>query len=156
MIADILPENSEQRKRQKEAQIRVIVGNPPWSTGQKSENDAAQNQSYPMLNKRIEDSYAAYSSAGLKRNLYDSYVLAIRWASDRIGESGVIGFVTNAGWLEGSAMDGMRKCLMDEFTSIYVLNLRGNARTQGEKRRTEGGSVFGAGIACTSGDHDSS
>ena len=145
MIADILPENSEQRKRQKEAQIRVIVGNPPWSTGQKSENDAAQNQSYPVLNKRIEDSYAAYSNAGLKRNLYDSYVLAIRWASDRIGESGVIGFVTNAGWLEGSAMDGMRKCLMDEFTSIYVLNLKGNQRTQGERSRQEGGKVFGAG-----------
>ena len=145
MIAGILPENSKQRKRQKKAEIRVIVGNPPWSTGQRSENDAAKNQSYPVLNKRIEDSYAAYSDAGLKRNLYDSYVLAIRWASDRIGESGVIGFVTNAGWLEGSAMDGMRKCIGDEFTSIYVLNLRGNARTQGEKRRTEGESVFGAG-----------
>ncbi len=145
MIADILPENSEQRKRQKQAQIRVIVGNPPWSTGQKSENDAAKNQSYPLLNQKIESSYAKYSSAGLKRNLYDSYVLAIRWATDRIGKSGIIGLVTNASWLEGNAMDGMRKCLTDEFTSIYVLNLRGNARTQGEKRRTEGGSVFGAG-----------
>ena len=145
MIADILPENSEQRKRQKEAEIRVILGNPPWSTGQRSENDAAQNQSYPVLNKRIKDSYAAYSNAGLKRNLYDSYVLAIRWASDRIEKSGVIGFVTNAGWLEGNAMDGMRKCLADEFTSIYVLNLRGNQRTQGERSRQEGGKVFGAG-----------
>ncbi len=145
MIADILPENSEQRKRQKKAEIRVIVGNPPWSTGQRSQNDAAQNQSYPMLNQRISDSYARYSDANSKRNLYDSYVLAIRWASDRIGESGVIGFVTNAGWLEGNAMDGMRKCLADEFTSIYVLNLRGNQRTQGERSRQEGGKVFGAG-----------
>ncbi len=145
MIADILPENSEQRKRQKEAQIRVIVGNPPWSVGQRSQNDAAQNQSYPVLNRRIEDSYAKHSIASSKRNLYDSYVLAIRWASDRIEKSGVIGFVTNAGWLEGSAMDGMRKCLAKEFTSIYVLNLRGNQRTQGERSRQEGGKVFGAG-----------
>ncbi len=145
MIADILPENSEQRKRQKEAQIRVIVGNPPWSAGQKSQNDAAQNQSYPTLNERIENSYAKYSDASNKRNLYDSYVLAIRWASDRIGTSGVIGVVTNASWLEGNAMDGLRKCLADEFTSIYVLNLRGNQRTQGERSRQEGGKVFGSG-----------
>ncbi|MCY3630307.1 MAG: DEAD/DEAH box helicase family protein, partial [Bacteroidetes bacterium] len=142
MIADILPENSEQRKRQKDAQIRVIVGNPPWSTGQKSQNDAAQNQSYPLLNEKIEDSYARHSNATSKRNLYDSYVLAIRWASDRIGASGVIGVVTNAGWLEGNAMDGMRKCLAEEFTSMYVLNLRGNLRTQGERARQEGGNVF--------------
>ena len=145
MIADILPENSEQRKRQKEAQIRVIVGNPPWSAGQKDENDAAQNQSYPVLNGRIEQSYARYSTAKLKISLRDSYILAIRWASDRIGKSGVIGVVTNAGWLEGNAMDGMRKCLAEEFSSVYVLNLRGNARTQGDKRRAEGGNAFGAG-----------
>ena len=145
MIADILPENSEQRKRQKEAQIRVIVGNPPWSAGQRSQNDAAQNQSYPVLNQRIENSYAKYSDASSKKNLYDSYILAIRWASDRIGASGVIGVVTNASWLEGNAMDGMRKCLADEFTSIYVLNLRGNQRTQGERSRQEGGKVFGSG-----------
>ena len=142
MIADILPENSEQRKKQKEAQIRVIVGNPPWSAGQRSENDAAKNQSYPELYQRIENSYAHYSTAKLKISLRDSYVLAIRWASDRIGASGVIGVVTNAGWLDGVAMDGMRKCLADEFTSIYVLNLRGQARTQGERRRKEGGGVF--------------
>ena len=145
MIADILPENSEQRKKQKEAQIRVIVGNPPWSVGQKIENDAAQNQSYPVLNRRISNSYASYSNASNKVSLYDSYILAIRWASDRIGASGVIGIVTNAGWLEGNAMDGMRKCLADEFTSIYVLNLRGNQRTQGERSRQEGGKVFGSG-----------
>ena len=145
LIADILPENSEQRKRQKESQIRVIVGNPPWSAGQKSENDAAQNQSYPHLNSRIEDTYAQYSVVTNKNSLYDSYILAIRWASDRIGNSGVIGVVTNGGWLEGIAMDGMRKCLEDEFSTIYVLNLRGNQRTQGERSRQEGGKVFGAG-----------
>ena len=145
LIADILPENSEQRKRQKESQIRVIVGNPPWSVGQRDENDASKNQSYPELHKRIENSYAYYSSAKLKISLRDSYIVALRWASDRIGLSGVIGVVTNAGWLEGIAMDGMRKCLVDEFSSIYVLNLRGNQRTQGERSRQEGGKVFGAG-----------
>ncbi len=145
LIANILPENSEQRKRQKDARIRVIVSNPPWSVGQRSENDAAPNQKYPALDERIARTYAHHSNAKLKTSLRDSYVRAIRWASDRIGESGVIGFVTNAGWLEANAMDGMRKCLEDEFTSIYVLHLRGNQRTQGERSRQEGGKVFGAG-----------
>ncbi len=145
MIANILPENSEQRKMQKDARIRVIVSNPPWSAGQKSENDAARNQEYPVLDDRIAREYADHSSAKNKNSLYDSYVRAIRWASDRIGDSGVIGFVTNAGWLDGSAMDGMRKCLAEEFTGIHVLHLRGNQRTQGERSRQEGGKVFGAG-----------
>ena len=145
MIANILPENSEQRKKQKDAPIRVIVSNPPWSVGQRSENDAAQNRRYPALDEKIRATYADQSSAGNVRNLYDSYVRAIRWASDRIGKSGVIGFVTNAGWLDSNAMDGMRKCLAKEFTGMYVLHLRGNQRTQGERSRREGGKIFGAG-----------
>ena len=145
LIANILPENSEQRKKQKDARIRVIVSNPPWSAGQKSENDAVRNQKYPVLDSRIADTYATHSGAANKNSLYDSYVRAIRWASDRIGDSGVIGFVTNAGWLDGNAMDGMRKCLSEEFTGIHVLHLRGNQRTQGERSRQEGGKVFGAG-----------
>ncbi len=148
-IAELMVDNSEQRKRQKASQIRVIVGNPPWSAGQKSQNDAAQNQSYPILSQRVEDSYASNSNAGLKRNLYDSYILALRWVSDRIGKSGVIGFVTNSSWLDGNAMDGMRECLEDEFSSIYVLNLKGNLRTQGERLRTEGGNVFGVRTAAS-------
>ncbi len=142
-IAELMVDNSEQRRKQKEAQIRVIVGNPPWSAGQKSQNDAAQNQSYPFLNDKIDHSYAIKSTAVLKRNLYDSYILAIRWASDRIEKSGVVGFVTNSSWLEGNAMDGMRKCLQDEFSGIYVLNLKGNLRTAGERSHREGGNVFG-------------
>ena len=144
-IAGVMPENSEIRERQMKADIMAIVGNPPWRAGQTSQNDAALNQSYPKLHERIEKTYAQSSAAGSKRNLYDSYILAIRWASDRIGERGVIGFVTNAGWLEGIAMDGMRKCLAREFASVYVLNLRGNQRTQGERSRKEGGKVFGSG-----------
>ena len=145
LYAQIMPQNSDRRTRQKETDIRVIMGNPPWSTGQKSENDNAQNQPYPELDKCIEKTYAMSSSAILKRNLYDSYIRAIRWSSDRIGKSGVIGFVTNAGWIESRAMDGMRKCLAEEFSSIYVFHLRGNARTQGEQRRKEKDNVFGGG-----------
>ncbi|MCY4000300.1 MAG: N-6 DNA methylase [Bacteroidetes bacterium] len=145
MIAGLMPENSERIEHQKDLGIQVIIGNPPWRAGQKSQNDATLNQSYSLLNRRVESLYARNSKAGLKRYLYDSYILAIRWASDRIGSSGVIGVVTNGSWLDGNAMDGMRKCLVDEFSSIYVLNLRGNQRTQGERSRQEGGKVFGAG-----------
>ena len=145
MIAGLMPENSERIEHQKDLGIQVIIGNPPWRAGQKSQNDATLNQSYSLLNQRMESEYVRNSKSGLKRYLYDSYILAIRWASDRIGSSGVIGVVTNASWLEGNAMDGMRKCLVDEFSSIYVLNLRGNQRTQGERSRQEGGKVFGAG-----------
>ena len=145
LIASILPENSDQRERQKSAPIRVIVSNPPWSVGQKSQNDNAQNQAYPALDRRIAQTYADASQAALLRNIYDSYIRAVRWASDRIGDSGVIGFVTAAGWLDGTAMDGMRKCLAREFSTLYVFHLRGDQRTQGERSRREAGKVFGSG-----------
>src|SRR5690606_6370193 len=80
-----------------------------------------------------------------KNSLYDSYMRAIRWASDRIGDEGVIGFVTNGGWIEGNTAAGVRKTLADEFSSIYVFNLRGNTRTSGEIARKEGGQTFGSG-----------
>ncbi len=145
LLAQIMPDNSGRRTRQKEKDIRVIVGNPPWSGKQKRENDNAQNQSYPALDGRIRESYAEHSDAANKNTLYDSYIRSIRWASDRIGGSGVIGFVTNASWIDSSAMDGMRKCLAEEFSSLYVLNMRGNARTSGDLRRSEGDNVFGSG-----------
>lgn len=145
LLAQIMPDNSGRRTRQKETDIRVIVGNPPWSAGQRSANDNAANQEYPVVDARIEESYARYSRAQLKNALYDSYIRAIRWASDRIGKSGVIGFVTNAGWIDSNAMDGMRKCLTEEFSILYVFHLRGNQRTQGERSRQEGGKVFGSG-----------
>ena len=145
LLAHIMPVNSGRRTRQKDTDIRVIVGNPPWSAGQRSANDNAANQQYPGVDGRIEDSYARFSRAQLKRYLRDSYIRAIRWASDRIGSSGVIGFVTNSSWIDGKAMDGMRKCLSEEFSSIYVFHLRGNQRTQGEQSRQEGGKIFGSG-----------
>ncbi|WP_249210652.1 type ISP restriction/modification enzyme [Enterobacter hormaechei] len=145
LVSEVLVDNSERRKRQKALDIRVIIGNPPYSAGQKSENDNNQNISYPHLDKRISDTYAACSSATLQKNLYDSYIRAIRWASDRIGEQGVIGFVTNGGYIDSNSADGLRKCLADEFSSLYFFHLRGNARTSGEVRRKEKDNVFGQG-----------
>jgi len=126
VIADLMPENSDRIERQKDLDIQVIVGNPPWRVGQKSENDAAQNQSYPALNHRIANSYAKYSSASNKNSLYNSYIQAICWASDRIGNSGVIGFITPSNWLDGVSMDGMRKCLADDFSTMYIFDLGGD------------------------------
>ncbi|MCC4234852.1 DEAD/DEAH box helicase family protein [Sphingobium soli] len=144
LISDLMPDNSNRRARQKALDIRVIIGNPPYSVGQDSDNRDAANLTYPVLDKRIQSTYVARST-GNPRSLYDSYIRAIRWASDRVGDAGVVGFVSNAGWLEGKAADGLRKCLVDEFANIFVFHLRGNQRTSGEKSRREGGKVFGSG-----------
>lgn len=141
----VFAENSERARRQNALPIRVIVGNPPYSVGQRSANDNNQNESYPTLDARIAATYAAGTDATNKNSLYDSYVRAFRWASDRIGEQGVVCFVSNAGWLRGAAMSGMRKCLTGEFDDVYAFDLRGNQRTQGEESRREGGKVFGSG-----------
>jgi len=146
MVANLLPDNSERRTRQKALDdIRVIIGNPPYSAGQKSENDNAKNIGYQNLDSRIRETYALASVGGLNKALYDSYVRAIRWASDRIGDAGVMAYVTNAGWVDGNATDGLRKCLAEEFSDLYIFHLRGNARTSGEQRRKEKGNVFGEG-----------
>ena len=140
-----LPDNSERVARQQAAPIQVIVGNPPWSAGQRSSRDDNPNVSYPRLERRVADTYAARSSATLKNSLYDTYKMAIRWASDRLGERGVIALVTNGSWIDGNVDSGIRACLAEEFTSVHVLNLRGNQRTSGERSRREGGKVFGQG-----------
>ena len=142
---DWLPNNSERAERQQETPIQVIVGNPPWSTGQRSSADDNPNVDYPEIEARISATYAARSTATLKNSLYDMYKMAIRWASDRIAEQGVIALVTNGSWIDGNVDSGVRACLAEEFTSIYVLNLRGNQRTQGERSRREGGKIFGQG-----------
>jgi predicted helicase len=145
MFAQLLVDNSSRRKRQKKLDIRVIVGNPPYSAKQGSANDNNANVKYPDLDESIEDTYAKHSNATNKNALYDSYIRAIRWGADRIGSSGVMAYVSNAGWIDGNAMDGMRKCLAEDFSSIYVFHLRGNQRTKGEKSRREGGKIFGSG-----------
>src|SRR5690606_26257182 len=112
MVDVLLEDNSARRKREKKLDIRVIVGNPPYSAGQTSANDNNANIQYPALDERIRATYAAGSKATLKNALYDSYIRAIRWASDRIGDAGIIGFVTNAGFVEANTADGLRKCLV--------------------------------------------
>lgn len=145
MDAEVFSENTERILRQMETPIDVIVGNPPYSAGQKNANDNNQNMSYPTLDAKIAATYAARTNATLKTSLYDQYIRAFRWASDRIENKGIVSFVTNGGWLDGQAMDGFRKTLVEEFNSVYVFNLRGNQRTQGEQSRKEGGKIFGSG-----------
>lgn len=145
LVDALLVQNSARRKRQKQLDIRVIIGNPPYSAGQTSANDINENVTYPGLDERIRTTYAARSNITMVRSLYDSYIRAIRWAGDRIGDSGVIGFVTNAGYLDANSADGLRKCLAEEFSDIYIFHLRGNARTSGELRRKEKDNVFGMG-----------
>ena len=142
---DILPENSERARKQKELPITVIMGNPPYSVGQKNQDDNAKNLKYPKLDKQISETYVKYSNTSLRRNLYDSYIRAFRWASDRILDKGVICFISNASFIDSNTMNGFRKCIIDEFTSIYIFNLRGNQRMSGETSRKEGGKIFGSG-----------
>lgn len=140
-------QNSEAVEAQRRTPIRVIIGNPPYSIGQKSANDNAQNQSYPVLDQRIADTYVAGSTAGLSKGIYDSYIKAYRWATDRLSpeDGGVIAFISNGTWIDGNSHDGFRASFEKEFDKIYVFNLRGNARTSGELRKREGDGIFGMG-----------
>ena len=140
-----LPDNNARAERQQKLPIQVIVGNPPWSAKQRSAADDNPNVNYPELKTRIEETYAAYSTVMNKNSLYDTYKLAVRWASDRIEGQGIVAFVTNGSWIDGNVDAGVRARLAEEFSSIYVLHLRGNQRTQGEQSRREGGKVFGQG-----------
>ncbi len=141
----MFPENNKRVKRQLESPIQVILGNPPYSVGQDNQNDVNKNLKYLTLDNRIKDTYAKESIAVNKNSLYDSYIRAIRWASDKIKDRGLIAFVTNGSFIDNNSADGLRKCLFDEFSTLYIFNLRGNARTQGEQRRKEKGNIFGEG-----------
>lgn len=153
-LEEVFPQNSQRVKKQRNKPITVIVGNPPYSIGQKSANDNAQNESYPTLESRIQHTYVALSEAALNKSTYDSYIKAFRWASDRLNEKegGVIGFITNSKWIEASGLDGMRKCLEKEFSSIYIFNLRGAVRGRvGDTAKKEGQNIFDimTGVAIT-------
>ncbi|MDK6862960.1 DEAD/DEAH box helicase [Nosocomiicoccus ampullae] len=141
----LFDENNKRLRKQQKEDIYAIVGNPPYSAKQNSTNDDNIYAEYPMLDNRIRETYAKYTNAVLKNALYDPYIKAIRWASDRINEKGVIGFVTNGSFIDSQTMNGLRKCLYKEFNYIYVFNLRGDQRTQGEKSRKEGGKIFDSG-----------
>ena len=145
MDTEMFPQNNSRIVKQLAAPIHIIVGNPPYSVGQGSANDLNANMAYPTLDKRIADTYAKRSTATSQRTLYDSYLRAFRWATDRIGDQGVVAFVSNGGWIDGNTADGIRLSLVDEYSRIYVYNLRGNQRTAGEISRREGGKVFGSG-----------
>ena len=147
-------QNSEAVEAQRRTPIRVIIGNPPYSVGQKSANDNAQNQKYPVLDQRIAETYVAGSTATLTNSLYDSYIRAYRWATDRLSpeDGGVIAFITNSGWIDKSSTDGFRASLEKEFDKIYVFNLRGSIRGRsGEAAKREGKNVFDimTGVAIT-------
>ena len=138
-------QNDARLKRQQEKPITAVIGNPPYSAGQTNANDNNQNIPYPKLDKRISDTYVFNSKSNNSRGVYDSYIRAIRWASDRLNGQGVISFVTNGGFLDSQSADGMRACLYKEFNYLYIFNLRGDQRTLGEKSLKEGGKIFGSG-----------
>ncbi len=145
MLAEMFSDNARRVKRVVENDIKVIIGNPPYSVGQRSANDNNQNEDYPDLDARIAETYAAGTKATNKNSLYDSYIRAFRWASDRVQGDGVIGFVTNGSFIDNNAMNGFRRSLLEEFAAVYCFNLRGNARTSGVQRQKEKGNVFGEG-----------
>ncbi len=149
---EMLKKNSDRVEKQKKAPLRIIMGNPPYSVGQKSKNDIAKNQSYPKLEKRILETYikesndADVSSNSLKKFYYDAYIKAFRWGSDRLDETGgIISFVSNGGWINSNSLNGFRLSLQKEFSSIYVFDLRGNQVSSGELSKKEGGKIFGSG-----------
>ena len=138
-----LAANNERAKAEKDSAITVIVMNPPYSAGQKNANDNNQNLAYPRLDERIAATYAANSTGGAKTKLYDSYFRALRWASDRIGERGVVSFVSNSSFLDGKATDGVRISLQNEFSHNFIYDLRGSIRGKiGDTAEREGGNVF--------------
>ena len=145
-LPEWLPDNNERAEHQQKLPIEVIIGNPPWSAWQKSSADDNQNVEYPELEARVSETYAEHSTSKNKNSLYNTYKMAIRWATDRLQEQkhGIVAFVTPASWIDGNVDAGIRACLTEEFSSIYVLNLRGNARIHGERGRQEGEGVFGS------------
>ena len=138
-------ENVRRIAEQQKRRINVIIGNPPYSAGQNDYNEENPNLSYPHVDARIKETYALKTGSYYINSLYDSYIRAFRWASDRIAESGIVAFVTNGGFLRSESAAGVRAYMHEEFTDVWCLDLRGNARTQGEPRKQEGGNIFGSG-----------
>ena len=135
-------ENWLRVQEQNEKNISVIIGNPPYNATQRYWNDFNPNRAYPVIDQRIRETYTQASGAQNLHKQYDMYKRFIRWASDRLADDGIIGFVSNSGFLDGYQDDGFRKVLAEEFNELWVIDLKGNARTSGERRRQEGGNVF--------------
>lgn len=144
-----LKENKEIKSTIEKQNIRVIIGNPPYSAGAKSENDNNQNLSHPKLEKRVYEKYGKNSTAKVGATTRDTLIQSIYMASELLKDRGVLGFVVNGSFIDSKSGDGFRKCVAQEFSHLYVLNLRGNARTSGEKRKKEGGEIFDSGSRAT-------
>lgn len=141
MFGAVSEENVSRIKRQNERKISIIIGNPPYNANQQNENDNNKNRTYPRIDERIKATYIK-SSTAQKTKAYDMYTRFFRWASDRIKDEGIVAFVTNSSFIDARTMDGFRKRMASEFNEIWVINLKGNARTSGERRRQEGGNIF--------------
>ena len=140
-LGGLSEENWIRIQEQNEKPISVIIGNPPYNANQRNENDNNKNREYPAIDRRIRETYIA-SSTAQKTKQYDMYKRFIRWASDRLADDGIIGFVSNSAFLEARQDDGFRKVLAQEFNELWVIDLKGNARTSGERRQREAGNVF--------------
>ena len=140
-LGGLSEENWIRVQEQNEKSISVIIGNPPYNANQQNENDNNKNRAYPGIDRRIRDTYIAASTAQ-KTKQYDMYKRFIRWASDRLADDGIVGFVSNSAFLDARQDDGFRKVVAEEFNELWVVDLKGNARTSGERRRREGGNVF--------------
>ncbi len=144
-----LEENKEIKSTIEKQNIRVIIGNPPYSAGAKSQNDNNQNLSHPKLEKRVYEKYGKNSTAKVGKTTRDTLIQSIYMASELLKDRGVLGFVVNGGFIDSKSGDGFRKCVAKEFAHLYVLNLRGNARTSGEERKKEGDGIFDSGSRAT-------
>ncbi|GAA7080619.1 hypothetical protein ID0189_11940 [Helicobacter pylori] len=144
-----LKENKDIKDTLAGQNIRVIIGNPPYSAGAKSENDNNQNLSHPKLEKLVYEKYGKNSTAKVGRTTRDTLIHSIRMASDVVKDKGVVGFVVNGSFIDSKSTDGFRKCVAKDFAHLYVLNLRGNARTSGETFKKEGGKIFDSGSRAT-------
>ena len=143
MFQEFSQRNSERVERQKKAKINVVIGNPPYNVGQLNENDNNKNRKYEAVDRRVRETYVADSRASNKNALYDAYIKFFRWASDRLnGRDGIVCFISNNGFFDGHAFDGFRKHVLQDFCTVFHLDLSGNARTSGERRRREGGNIF--------------
>ncbi|GAA9974848.1 hypothetical protein VN0949_09140 [Helicobacter pylori] len=144
-----LKENKDIKDTLAGQNIRVIIGNPPYSAGAKSQNDNNQNLSHPNLEKRVYETYGKNSTTKSGRTTRDTLIHSIRMASDLLKDKGVVGFVVNGSFIDSKSADGFRKCVAKEFSHLYVLNLRGNARTSGEERKKQGDGIFDSGSRAT-------
>ena len=143
MDDDFFGGNDERLKRQQEVPITVIMGNPPYSAKQDNEDGNQERVNYPKLDLSLKNRWIETSTATNKNGLLDSYIRALRWSADRISGNGIIGFITNSSYIDGIAMDGMRKSLIEEFSDVYIINLKGQIRRRTkEQTKLEGGNIF--------------